>query len=97
MHDSRRGNRVERPAHFSIMMWWLQYKFWFKNITLLLFTFLAIFKPEVLVNKLTTWLNTIYTTFNNISTITLEHWIVIMSTLLVFAIVYRLYKWGRKD
>lgn len=93
MEDLRKSHSVKRRSNFNIRIWWNRNRGILKSISLLAILSLIVIKPSVVGSKIGNWFNVLISSFTDQSDVTTHQWVVILGTVLVVIICYKLIQW----
>jgi hypothetical protein len=90
MEDLRKNYNVNTKTKFSPLFWWKKNKNIIKLFGIIGAIALVIFRPDLIGSYIGTWFNNLVTAFTNNSDVTITQWFVILATVLIGFICYKL-------
>lgn len=96
MEDLRKNNNVKNRRPFNLYLWWYKNKNVIQLMGLISLTVFILARPDIIGSFIGKWINSIVTSFSSEVNISISQWSVILITVLIFGIVYRLTQWRNK-
>lgn len=97
MEDLRKNYNVNKKNRFNPLTWWIKNKNILRLFGLIGIFLFIIIRPDLIGSFIGTWINSLISSFTDNSNISIIQWMVILITILIGFICYRLFQRRNKN
>lgn len=90
MEDLRKSHNVNRKKNYNPFLWWVKNKNVIKLFLVIFVIILTIIRPDITGLYIGKWVDSLVSSFSDNTSITTHQWVVIMGTILISVICYKL-------